>query len=181
MGVVLFAVVHFIPSLAPGVKTSWQGKLGESGYKGVFSLALLASFALMIIGWRGAQPVSIYMPVSAIREPAMGLLFVAIGLLVVGSLNSRLRQWVRHPQLTGLLLWAVAHLLLNGDSRSVTLFGGMAIWSSVEMWAINKREGPWVKSEIPSVSAEVGIVLITAVAVAAIVWGHSYLSGIALY
>jgi uncharacterized membrane protein len=181
VGVLLFAVVHFIPSMAPGAKASWLGKMGESGYKGTFSLLLLASFALMIVGWRGAQPSSVYIPLLALREPAMGLLVIAVGFLVVGSRNSRLRQWVRHPQLTGLLLWAVAHLLLNGDSRSITLFGGMAAWSFLEMLAISKHEGAWVKSEVPTLTAELLTVVITVVAVAAIVWGHAYLSGVPLY
>lgn len=179
-GLVLFAVVHFVPSLAPGVKASWRGKMGESGYKGTFSLLLLGSFVLMVIGWRGAQPSSIYIPVAALREPAMGLLVVAIGFMVVGSRNSRLRQWVRHPQLTGLLLWAVAHLLLNGDSSSVTLFGGMAAWSIIEILAISKREGAWVKPQLPSIAAELLTIVITLVAVAGIVWGHAYLSGVPL-
>ncbi|MFT6052395.1 MAG: putative membrane protein [Halioglobus sp.] len=181
IGVLLFAVVHLVPSMAPGVKASWLGKMGESGYKGTFSLLLLASFALIIIGWRSAQPSSIYIPTFALRETAMGLLVIAVGFLVVGSRNSRVRQWVRHPQLTGLLLWAIAHLLLNGDSRSVTLFGGMATWSFIEMLVISKREGAWVKSEVPTVAAELLTVVITVVAVAAIVWGHAYLSGVPLY
>ena len=180
VGVLLFAVVHFVPSLAPGIKASWQSKIGKSGYKGTFSLLLLASFALMIMGWRGAQPSSVYIPMSALLEPAMGLLVIAIGLLVVGSRNSRLRQWIRHPQLSGLLLWSIAHLLLNGDSRSVTLFGGMAIWSVIEMLVISKREGAWVKPEVPSVAYEVLTVVITVVAVGVIVWGHAYLSGVQL-
>jgi len=181
VGVVLFAAVHFIPSLAPGLKASWQGKMGESGYKGIFSLLLLASFALMIMGWRAALPSSVYIPNAALREPATALMVVAIGFMVVGSRNSRLRQWVRHPQLTGVLLWALAHLVLNGDSRSLTLFGGMAIWSGIEMLSINKREGAWVKPELPSIGTELITILITVVAVAAIVWGHPYLSGMALY
>ena len=54
LGVLLFAAVHFIPSLAPGVKSAWQSRLGENGYKGLFSLLLLLAFGLMIGGWRSA-------------------------------------------------------------------------------------------------------------------------------
>jgi uncharacterized membrane protein len=64
LGLLLFAVVHFIPSLAPSLKDSWYNRLGEGGYKGTFSLLLLTSFAMMIFGWRGAQATFIYQPGS---------------------------------------------------------------------------------------------------------------------
>jgi len=44
LGILLFAGIHFIPSLAPGLKASWLGRLGENGYKGTFALLALASF-----------------------------------------------------------------------------------------------------------------------------------------
>ena len=56
LGILLFAGVHFIPSLAPGLKSGAVEKMGENGYKGVFSLLLLSALALMIFGWRGADP-----------------------------------------------------------------------------------------------------------------------------
>ncbi len=56
LGLLLFAAVHLLPSLAPDLKTAWYNKLGEGGYKGTFSLLLLLSFALIIVGWRSIQP-----------------------------------------------------------------------------------------------------------------------------
>lgn len=42
--------------------------------------------------------------------------------------------------IAGLLLWASAHLLTNGDSRSVTLFGSLAAWAVSEIVMINRRD-----------------------------------------
>ncbi len=54
LGVLLFAGVHLVPALAPGLRAAWLGKMGEGGYKGTFSLLLVASFALMTFGWKTA-------------------------------------------------------------------------------------------------------------------------------
>ena len=37
------------------------------------------------------------------------------------------------------------HLLANGESRSIVLFAGMAIWAIAEMLVINRRDGAWKK------------------------------------
>jgi uncharacterized membrane protein len=180
LGLFLFAAVHLVPSLATGVKASAVASMGENGYKGVFSLLLLASFGLMIAGWRSAEPVYLYSPPPALRLPAMGL--IALGFLVMGASarNSRIRRVIRHPQLTGVFLWAISHLVLNGDSRSVVLFGALAVWSVVEILAINRREGVWIKEPAPGWGAELVTLLIAVIIVAALAWAHPWLSGVAI-
>lgn len=179
-GVVLFAGVHFIPSLAPGVKSGAMERMGEGGYKGIFSLLLLASFALMITGWRSAEPAYLYALPAAVRWPAMGL--IALGFVVMGAStrNSRIRLLVRHPQLTGVILWSIGHLLINGDSRSVVLFTGLGLWAAIEIMLINRREGAWAKEPPPSWGAEVVTLVIAAVVIGVFTWAHPWLSGVAI-
>lgn len=180
LGMLVFAAVHFIPALAPALRTSWQQRFGENGYKGLFSLLLLASFGLLIVGWRGTAPTFLYAPLAELRLPALALLVFAFFLLVISNRPSRLRRIIRHPQLSGVALWGIAHLLLNGDSRSAVLFGGMAVWAVVEIWAINRRDGVWIKSEVPAPSADIVNVLATAVIVAVVMYIHPWLSGVAV-
>ena len=155
--------------------------MGEGGYKGLFSLLLVASFVFIIIGWRSAEPSHIYLPLPGLHKFALGLLGVAFLVMGASTRNSRLRLWIRHPQLTGVALWGISHLLLNGDSRSLILFGGMTLWSIIEIIAINKREGAWIKGEPPSWGAEVITVAIAAVTIALIVTIHPWLSGVPVY
>lgn len=178
LGVLLFACVHFVPSLAPAIKSGATARLGEGGYKGIFSLLLLAALALMIFGWRGAEPALLYTPPASLHKVAIVLL--ALGFLVMGasSRNSRLRLLIRHPQLTGVVMWGVSHLLLNGDNRSVVLFGGMTVWGLAEIVAISHREGVWIKEPAPAWSAEIITVLIAAVVVGFLVYIHPWLSGV---
>lgn len=180
LGLFLFTAVHLVPSLAAGVKVRTIAGVGENGYRGIFSLLLLAAFGLMIAGWRSAEPAYLYTPPPALRLPAMGL--IALGFLVMGAStrNSRIRRVVRHPQLTGVLLWAISHLMLNGDNRSLVLFGALALWAVVEILAINRREGVWIKEPAPGWGAELVTLLITVVIVAALAWAHPWLSGVAI-
>lgn len=177
LGLLLFAAVHLVPSLAPGARERWRDRLGTNGYQGVFSLLLLAALALIIVGWRGATPAYLYAPVAGLRGPALALLAFAFLLFTLGKRPSRLRRLIRHPQLTGVSLWGVAHLLLNGDSRALLLFGGMTVWALVEIIAINRRDGVWIKGAVPGWGGELRSVLVAAVVVAVVIAIHPWLSG----
>ena len=90
---------------------------------------------------------------------------------------SRIKQYVRHPQLTGVALWAGAHLLLNGDSRSVILFAGMGVWALTEIVLISRREGLWRKPESPSWLIEMRGLLIAVVVFAVFIALHPFITG----
>ena len=177
LGVVLFGATHLIPSVMPGIKTGLIARLDENRYKGLFSLTLLISIVCIVFGWRGAAVTYIYQPDPAFRHLALGLIVVAFLLMVAASRQTRLKRIVRHPQLTGVLLWASAHLLLNGDNRSLVLFGALAAWSFIEMMAINRRDGAWVKSDVPAWSSEFVTAAITCVVVAVLIALHPYFAG----
>jgi uncharacterized membrane protein len=180
-GVLLFAVVHFIPTFMSGLKAGLLRRLGEGGYKGIFSLLLLLAFGLIIAGWRNTTPVLVYPPPPALHPFALGLLALAFLLLVLTARPSRLRRLIRHPQLSGVALWGVSHLLLNGDNRSLVLFGGIALWAIIEIVAINRREGVWIKPDVPSWGAEGLTLLMAAITVAIVVAIHPWLSGVAVW
>ncbi len=118
VGVLLFACVHFIPSLAPSLKANLLTKIGEDAYKGVFSLLLLSAFGVIIVGWRSVVPEPIYLPFPALHKVALALLACAFLVMAANTRQSRLRLLIRHPLLTGVVLWSVSHLLLNGDPPS---------------------------------------------------------------
>jgi uncharacterized membrane protein len=181
LGMLLFAGVHFIPSVAPSLKAGAMRRFGEGPYKGTFSLLLLVAFALIIVGWRSVEPVPVYPPPGTLHVFALGLLGIAFLLMAASARNSRLRLLIRHPQLTGVALWGIAHLLLNGDNRSLVLFGGMALWAVLEMVAINRRDGVWIKGTPPSWGAELVTLCIAAITVAVVVFIHPWISGLPVW
>jgi uncharacterized membrane protein len=178
-GVLLWALVHFIPSLAQPLKQSMVSKMGENGYKGIFTLLMFAALALIIFGWRSIeQPAYVYhLPVWTRH---LGMLLVLLGFLLMGAsnYNTRIKQFVRHPQLTGVAVWAIAHLIMNGDNRSLVLFGGLGIWAVLEIVFINRREGAWEKPDIPAWSQEVKGLVISLVVFAVFVFAHPWIAGV---
>jgi uncharacterized membrane protein len=178
MGVLIWAAVHLMPSAAPGIKQSLVDKLGFNGYRGIFSLLVLTAIGLMILGWRSAQPVLVYLPIEGLRSMSLSVMTLAFLFLAASGRPSRFARIARHPQLTGLLLWTIAHLMVNGDSRSLTLFGGLGLWSVVEMIMLNRREGPWQKPEAPPLMKDL-IGMAVAVAVMMLfIFVHPWIAGV---
>ncbi len=177
-GLLLWAITHLFPVLLPGHRERLLSRLGEGPYKGVFSLLVLGSVAAMVLGWRSSIPEIIYLPPAGLRQPGMALALLSILLMVASGAPSRLQRIVRHPQLSGLLLWCVAHLMINGDSRSVPLFGGLAIWATLTIISLNRRDGQWQRPDAPSWSREIVLLAITALVYAGLVFAHPWLAGV---
>ena len=55
-------------------------------------------------------------------------------------MKTAIARKLRHPMLLGVVLWALAHLLVNGDVPSFVLFGGIGLWALVSMQLINRAE-----------------------------------------
>jgi uncharacterized membrane protein len=180
-GLFLWIAIHLFPSVTPAGKQQVIAKIGDKAYQGIISVLILCGLLLIIFGWRNATPEFIYNPPVGIRHVAMLIAVAGIILFISANFPTRIKRFIRHPQLSGVLLWSIAHLLLNGDSRSVTVFGALAAWSLISMFTINRREGNWVKPE-PGKGwwLEAVIIIVGLVVSAVIVRFHQYLSGISL-
>ncbi|MEE4661062.1 MAG: NnrU family protein [Halieaceae bacterium] len=180
-GVLLWSLLHFVPAGLPAQRAAAVNTLGEGAYKGIFAVLMLAALAAIIFGWRSATPSVIYTPPPALRPVAVVLTLIGFVLMAAANHPTRIGRVVRHPQLTGVLLWAIAHLLANGDSRSLVLFGGFSVWCVVMIAFINRRDGAWEKPAPPSWTAEiVGVVLGLGVG-AAVMWAHPWIAGVPLF
>jgi uncharacterized membrane protein len=179
-GLALFFVAHLVPSALPGPMHRVRTALGEGPAKGLVALPVLAGLVLTVLGWRSAVPTGIYSPPTVLRLPALLLMIVAVWLMVVASRPSAVKRLLRHPQLTGVLLWSVAHLMANGDARSVALFGGFALWSVLEMLLINRRDGSYTAPPAPPLQTDVITAVIAVVVFLVLVAAHPWLAGVPL-
>ncbi len=142
LGVALWAGAHLFKRLAPGPR----GKLGNAG-KGLVALALVASIVLMVIGYRAAPFINVWMPPAWTVHINNLLMLIALWLMSPAPKRGKLVAGMRHPMLTGFKLWAVAHLLVNGDLSSILLFGGLLAWSVAAVITINRADRAWVKPQ----------------------------------
>ncbi len=179
-GLLIWSLVHFIPSLAAPIKQKLITQLGENAYKLLFTVLMFTSLALIVFGWRSAVPSHLYQLPEFTRHIAMLLVLIAFILMGASNYPTRIKQFIRHPQLTGVVVWAFAHLVLNGDSRSVLLFGGMGLWAILEIIFINRREGEWVKQPVPGWAREIRGLAISLVVFIVIVMLHSYIAGVSI-
>jgi uncharacterized membrane protein len=177
LGVVLWSLVHFIPSIGIKYKERIIARFGENPYKIMFSLIVLGSIALMVLGWRSTDPEFLYQLPDWSRMVTVILMLVAFVLMVAARRKSIIKQFIRHPQLTGVAVWSIAHLISNGDTRSLVLFGGMGLWALIEIRVINARDGVWKKPERPALSAEFIGLAISFVVFAVFVFLHPYFTG----
>ncbi len=180
-GIALWSILHLMPAAAPGVRHELASRVGEKPYKALFALSILASLALIVLGWRATQPHLLYLPPAWGRSVAIVLMVVAVYLFGAARRPSVVKRYIRHPQLTGLVTWSAAHLLANGDQRSLLLFGGLGAWAIVEMLAINRRDGAWIKPEPPALSREAPGIVITLVVFAILFFAHPWFTGVPLW
>ena len=177
LGVLVFAAIHILPAF-PGARRRAVERYGEHRYKGLFSLAVLAGITLIAIGWRASPPRYLYAPPSGAATVALALNFVATVLVVAAYLPSNLKRAVRNPQLAGALVWAGAHLLANGDSRSLALFGGIGLWAILEIRLLNRRDGAWQRPAPLPLGAELKVIGAAVAAFAALYLIHPFITGV---
>ena len=178
-GLLLFTLVHLLPAAFGAVRTSLVARLGENPYRGIFSLIIVASLVLIVLGWRSATPTAVYAPPLSGGAVTSVLVLTAFILFVAARSGSNVRRFVRHPQMLSVVLWSAAHLLANGDSRSIALFGGLGVWALVEIALCNRRDGEWRKPDRVSARVDVITVVIGAVAFALVGYFHQALFGVA--
>ncbi|USD68155.1 NnrU family protein [Vibrio sp. SCSIO 43136] len=181
VGLLLWSLVHFIPSLAAEQRQRWIDSKGEGSYKGLFSILVLAALALIILGWRSTLPEVVYFAPATLRMLAGPLMLGAVVLMLVSVIPCGLKRVLRHPQLLSVLLWSLAHLLSNGEVRSIVLFGGFAVWSFVQIRLINKRTPHWDRPPERPIYTDIIVILIS-IGVYYLVarYAHFYLSGMPL-
>ena len=83
--------------------------------------------------------------------------------------------------LEGFCIWAAAHLLSNGEIRSVILFGGLLVWGVIMLIKLTTRDKDKEKPQAGSWISEVLIVVIgAALYFITAKYLHGFLSGIPL-
>jgi uncharacterized membrane protein len=175
LGLALWIAAHAFKRAAPARRGALAEALGAGPARGAVTAAIAAGLVLMVVGFRAAPFVPIYAPPAWTVHLNNLLMLGAVALMGMGRSRGRARSWLRHPMLTGVMVWAVAHLLVNGDLASLLLFGGLGLWAAASVRLINAREPDWVRPEPGPASGDLRLAVITVVVYAVIAAVHSWL------
>ncbi len=177
LGIILWAGMHLATTLRLGVRDALIAKLDANKYKGLFSLVVLAAIGLIVVGWRSTDSIHVYDPPLWNSPLTILFVWIAFVLMAASAPANNIKRFVRHPQLTGVVVWAGAHLLANGDNRSLMLFGGLGVWALLEIFLISRRDGPWEKPEAVPFTRDLKIALIATVVVVILIMLHPFFTG----
>ncbi|MGD9829245.1 MAG: NnrU family protein [Hyphomicrobiaceae bacterium] len=179
LGLALFVLIHLVPT-APELRSGLVQRMGEGAYKGLFSLVALAGFALIVAGYAKGKHIGVWTPPAWGRHATMALMLPVFPLLVMAYLPGRFSARVRHPMITAVKLWALAHLLVRGDLKSLILFGGLLAWAVYDRISLKSREraGLVTIRSGPARNDVIALVIGLALYLLFVKWGHPYLIGV---
>ncbi|MGF1611857.1 MAG: NnrU family protein [Kiloniellales bacterium] len=158
VAVVVFVGGHFLLSGAP-LRQALIRRLGEQGFRGFYSLVAGGALVWMLLAYRDApylelwpaspalawipvlvMPISLFLIVAGVttRSP-MAVGGEALATTGSGDLSPGILRITRHPFLWGTALWALSHMVVNGDAASLVLMGGILVLSLGGMHHIDQR------------------------------------------
>jgi uncharacterized membrane protein len=181
-GLVLFIGIHLLPQLLGlKFKTSIKLMMGEKPYKAAFSVLSLAGLILIVIGYPQAPADHLFITFYEVYWGLLILSVLGVFIFIAGQFPGSLKQWFDHPMMIGTAIWSLSHLGMNGDLRSVILFGSLFVWSTITTILLFKREGKQSKVskgwKIDVISVAVALGVITVITL----FTHQYIGGVELY
>ncbi|HUT42656.1 MAG TPA: NnrU family protein [Gammaproteobacteria bacterium] len=183
IGLILFFATHSISIVNASWRNRVAARIGTLSWQGLYSMAALAGLLLIIWGYGLARqdPVILYLPPAWLRHGAMLLLIFMFPLLLATYLPGRIQTVTKHPMLVATKLWALAHLLANGNLADVLLFGSFLTWAVIDRISL-KRRPVQVVPALPTsrINDALAIVLGLALYVVFVFWGHGWLIGVPL-
>ena len=144
LGLALFLGVHTLTTQR-SLRARLIASTGEGSYKIGYALVSAAGLALIIWGfakYRATGWIDIWTPPVALKHVAVALMLPAVIMVVASYIRGRIYTTLKHPMLTGVKLWAAAHLLANGDLGSIILFGSFLAWAVVDRISLKRRTDP---------------------------------------
>lgn len=184
IGLVVFFAIHLVPSNVT-LREGLIARFGLTGYKAIFGIVSLAGFVLIVIGFAKLQMhpsknPQLWVPPLWTRHLAAALMLPAIIALVAAYIPSRIHTALKHPMLVAIKIWALAHLLANGDLAALVLFGSFLAFAVYDRVSVKKRHalgpigaktGPWYNDLIV---LGVG----TALYLVILLWAHQLIIGV---
>jgi uncharacterized membrane protein len=141
LAAVALVLTHVVPS-SPAMRARMVNIMGENAFKALYSLVAIACIGVMVWAFNRVPQDLLWYPGAGLRHIPLVVMPVALFLAVAGALTrnptsfgmeDRLQaetpargivRITRHPFLWATILWAISHIVANGDLGSLLFFGG---------------------------------------------------------
>ena len=185
LGIIVFIGIHLVPT-SPPARDGLIARLGANNYKIAFSVASIIGFVMIVWGMalaRGsAADFQLWVPPVWTKHIAFVLMLPAFILLVASNVPSHIRDRAKHPMLAAIKIWALAHLIANGNLSGLILFGSFLAYGVYDRISVKKRGalGP-LGTKHGGLTQDIIVVVVGSASwVVTLVWAHKWLFGIPL-
>lgn len=153
LAALFFCGVHFFIA-GTSVRAKLIGKMGKKPYRIAFSILSALGLLWLIGAYRGAPYIGLWGQLYGLKPLALFLMLLAFLLVITGlttpnptavSQSDRdepaqgILRITRYPLLWGIGVWALTHLLVNGDLASFIFFGAFLALVSVGTRSIDAK------------------------------------------
>jgi uncharacterized membrane protein len=141
IGLVVFIGAHVFVTRRKA-RAALIARIGTWPYRGLFSLVSIAGVVLIAWGfaeYRATGWITVWTPPGWTRYLTQILVWPAIILMTAAYIRGDIKRTLKHPFLAGVKLWAVAHLIANGDLGGIILFGAILAWAVFDRITLKHR------------------------------------------
>lgn len=180
-GLVVFFGTHLYSTFRPRGEGVRPLGLPAGAYKGLYSLVTLAAFVAIVWGYAEIKPwIFVWAPPVWTRHIALTLMPFALIILVSAYAPAGyIKKAVKHPMLLAVKIWALAHLLANGDLGAILLFGSFLAYGVIDRIALKRRGDVGAANVKPNVLGDLIAIAVGGAAYAAIIFYlHPILFGV---
>jgi len=176
LGLTLFFGTHLFSMTS--VRAGLVTRLGEKPYKGIYTVLSFAGLYFIIKGFQQTDYQQLWLPINGYKHLAYTFMPVACILIASAYIDCNIKRITKHPMLIGVLIWAMVHLLANGDLASSAIFASFALYSIVGIVFGSSRPIPTIKLPFSGdvLAIGLGVCLFVVLFVC-----HDYITGISLY
>ena len=149
LGLILFLGAHSVRILADGWRDQTIAAYGEKAFKGVYTLVAILGFYLLVVGYGEArlQPLVLWNPPIFTKHISMLLMLLSSILLIAAYIpRNHFKMRLKHPMVLSVKVWALSHLLANGNLVDLVLFGSFLIWAVLNFRSARARDRTQVQN-----------------------------------
>jgi uncharacterized membrane protein len=187
VGLAIFMAAHVFTTMRER-RGDLLVSLGEVRYKALYSIVSLFGFVLIVKGYgdyRAGGMIPVWDPPRSLRHLVVLLMWPSFIFLVAAYAPAgKLKRMVKHPMLLAVKIWALAHLLANGDLGSMILLGAFLAYAVYDRIAVKKRgEDAAIVAYTPSTFGKGDLIALVGgtLAFGAMLKLHGWLIGVSVF